>query len=188
MFSGSLPRQLDAGLYAELVRETSALGVKCVLDSEGESMRLGTRAGPALVCPNELESEELVGHEFPEPDDRLRALAEMVELGADEAIMTLESGCVALVGDEDDRRLYRVKSEPVETVSAVGSGDALLAGFVAARREGRSPEECLRNAVACGAESTRHFGAGVLDPREVERLAGDVEIELVDQPALQPLS
>ena len=56
-------------------------------------------------------------------------------------------------------------------MSSVGSGDAFLAGYVAARYGGRPAEECLRFGVACGAESTQHFGAGVIDPREVERLA-----------------
>ena len=35
----------------------------------------------------------------------------------------------------------------------------------------------MRFGVACGAESTQHFGAGVLDPREVERLVGEVVLE-----------
>ena len=48
-----------------------------------------------------------------------------------------------------------------------------------ARYGGRSAEDCLRFAVACGAESTQHFGAGVLDPREVDRLQGEVDIEQV---------
>ena len=41
---------------------------------------------------------------------------------------------------------------------------------MAARYAGRDDEDCLRFAVACGAESTQHFGAGVLEQREVERL------------------
>ena len=69
--------------------------------------------------------------------------------------------------------------------SAVGSGDAFLAGYVAARYGGRSPEDCLRFAVACGAESTQHFGAGVMDPREVERLLPEVRMETIDQPAIE---
>ena len=59
-------------------------------------------------------------------------------------------------------------------MSAVGSGDAFLAGFVAARYSGSGNEDCLRFAVACGAESTQHFGAGVVDLREVERLRQEV--------------
>ena len=64
----------------------------------------------------------------------------------------------------------RSEIEPLEPVSTVGSGDAFLAGYVAARYEGLSPRECLAYGVACGAESTQHFGAGVLDSGEAKRL------------------
>jgi 1-phosphofructokinase/tagatose 6-phosphate kinase len=37
--------------------------------------------------------------------------------------------------------------------------------------------------VACGAESTQHFGAGTLNPREAERLLSRVEVREVDVPA-----
>ncbi len=47
----------------------------------------------------------------------------------------------------------------------------------------RRREECLRFGVACGAESTQRLGAGLIDPREVERLLGEIEIERLDQPA-----
>ena len=60
------------------------------------------------------------------------------------AIMTLADGCMAVLGDGADRRLYRATLEPLEPVSSVGSGDAFLAGFVAARYGGRDAEACLR--------------------------------------------
>ena len=65
------------------------------------------------------------------------------------------------------------------------AGDAFLAGYVASRYSGSAPEEQLRFAVACGAESTQHFGAGVLDPRAVERLAADVQVGAIPEPALE---
>ncbi len=188
VFSGSLPRGIDDGLYARLVDELHRLGVTTVLDCEGEALRLAVRAQPGIIAPNELESEELVGHEFADDDDRRTAIGEMVEMGAREALMTLPYGCLALHGDHADparpRRLCRATLEPLEPVSSVGSGDAFLAGYVAARYDGRSGEECLRFGVACGAESTQHFGAGVIDPREVDRLADEVEVESVAVPAV----
>ena len=57
--------------------------------------------------------------------------------------------------------LLRARIEPREAVATVGSGDAFLAGFVAARYGGRSPEDCLRFGVACGAESIQRLGAGL---------------------------
>ena len=80
-------------------------------------------------------------------------------------------------------RLYRVRVEPRPARSTVGSGDAFLAGYVAARYSGRAPEERLRFAVACGAESTEHFSAGVVDPARVERVLGEVTAEPVELPA-----
>jgi 1-phosphofructokinase family hexose kinase len=185
VFAGSLPRGVDAGLYGRLVEEMRRLGVTTVLDSEGEPLLIATRKGPDVVSPNELEAEGLVGHEFENEEDRRRALGEMVELGAREAIITLADGCLAVLGEGSERSLYRATLEPLEPVSSVGSGDALLAGLVAARYGGRDPEDCLRFAVACGAESTQHFGAGVLEQREVERLLPEVRVETFEAPAIE---
>jgi sugar/nucleoside kinase (ribokinase family) len=74
-------------------------------------------------------------------------------------------------------QLYRVRIEPREPVAAVGSGDAFLAGYVAARYTGRPPEDCLRFGVACGTESTQRLGAGLIHPAEVERLHAETEVE-----------
>ncbi|HEU0023971.1 MAG TPA: PfkB family carbohydrate kinase, partial [Thermoleophilaceae bacterium] len=184
VFAGSQPRGVEPGLYGRLIEELKRLGVSTVLDSEGEPLSIATRKGPDLVSPNELEAEGLVGREFADEEDRLAGVAEMVELGARESIMTLSNGCVAQLTDGADRRTYRATFEPLEPVSSVGSGDAFLAGFVAARYSGRGNEDCLRFAVACGAESTQHFGAGVVELREVERLRQDVQVEELGVSAL----
>ena len=110
--------------------------------------------------------------------------AQKIELGATEAVITRPAGCLASVlVDDDQRHAYEVTAPQVEPVATVGSGDAFLAGFVAARYDGRPPEECLRFAVACGAESTQHFGAGSIDPAEVERLLPGVEARELETPA-----
>src|SRR3954469_19679161 len=46
VFAGSLPRDVDPGLYAELIREGNRRGLMTVLDSEGEALRLGIEAEP----------------------------------------------------------------------------------------------------------------------------------------------
>ena len=183
VFAGSLPRGVEPDLYAGLIRDLRKLGVTTVLDTDGEPLRQALRAEPTIVSPNVLEAEELVGHEFNDDEDRTIAVREMVELGAREAIMTTSDGCFAHVLEDGGDALYRVRAEPLEPHSAIGSGDAFLAGYVAARYTGSLPAECLRFAVACGAESTQHLGAGLLDPREVERLAEDVEVQRLELPA-----
>ena len=184
VLAGSLPPGADPALYASLVRELRARDVTVILDAEGEPMRGGLRAGPSVVTPNELEAEELVGHEFSESGDLAHGLSELVELGAEEAVITRPAGCVAVVRTEgSDRRYLEVSTEPLEPVAAVGSGDAFLAGYVAARFDGGSPSECLAYGVACGAESTQHFGAGTVDREQAERILGDVAVRELEVPA-----
>ena len=180
VFAGSLPRGIETDIYFSLIREVRRLGVTTMIDTDGEPLRLSMRAEPDLVSPNELEAEELVGHEFNDADDRAQAVAEMTRLGAREAIMTVPDGCYAHVLEDGVPTLHRVRIEEQESRSSIGSGDAFLAGYVAARYAGRRPLDCLRFGVACGAESTQHFGAGIIDPGRVERLLSEVETEQLE--------
>jgi 1-phosphofructokinase family hexose kinase len=183
VLAGSLPPGAGDDLYARLIDDLSRRGVAVVLDAEGGAMLAGVRAGASMVTPNEREAEELVGQEFADRGDLAQGLNELVRLGAVEAAITRPEGCVAAVGEGAERRLLEVHTEPLEAVSTVGSGDAFLAGYVAARYESRSAEECLAYGVACGAESTQHFGAGTVDRNQVERLLGEVAVHDLEVPA-----
>jgi 1-phosphofructokinase family hexose kinase len=183
VLAGSLPPGARDDLYARLVKDLGERGVPVVLDVEGDAMRAGLRAGASVVTPNEREAEELVGQEFADRGDLVQGLTELVRLGAVEAAITRPDGCVAVVGEGAERRFLEVRTESLEPVSTVGSGDAFLAGYVAARYDGRPAGECLAYGVACGAESTQHFGAGMVDRNQVERLLGEVHVQDLEVPA-----
>ncbi|MDX6654718.1 MAG: 1-phosphofructokinase, partial [Solirubrobacterales bacterium] len=183
VLAGSLPPGAGDDLYARLIADLRRREVPVVLDAEGEAMLAGVRAGASMVTPNETEAEELVGQEFADGSDLATGLLELVRLGAAEAAITRPAGCVAAVGSGSERRLLEIHTEPLEPVSTVGSGDAFVAGYVAARYEDRSEEECLAYGVACGAESTQHFGAGTVDRNQVERLLGGVSVLDLEVPA-----
>jgi len=183
VFAGSLPRGVSPDLYASLIRDLQRLEVTTVIDADGEPLRHAVRAEPDVVSPNVLEAEELVGHEFASEEERSLAVGEIAALGPREAIMTLPDGCFAQVLVDGQARLKRARIEPREPIAKRGSGDAFLAGYLAARYEGRPPDHCLRFGVACGAESTGRLESGLIDPREARRLMGDVELSLVELPA-----
>ncbi|HEY8082045.1 MAG TPA: 1-phosphofructokinase family hexose kinase [Solirubrobacterales bacterium] len=177
VLAGTLPPGAGDDLYARLVKMLRERDVAVVLDAEGEAMVAGLRAGASIVTPNEREAEELVGQEFSDDSDLSQGLSELVRLGATEAVITQPEGCVAVVGEGSERRFLEARTKALDPVSTVGSGDAFLAGYVAARHGGRGHEDCLAYGVACGAESTQHFGAGVVDSNQVERLLDAVEVQ-----------
>jgi 1-phosphofructokinase/tagatose 6-phosphate kinase len=176
VFAGSLPRDVDDGFYAEATRELSKRHIFSVLDTEGEPLRLGVEAEPFLVSPNQAEAEGLVGQEFHDDEDFRVALDTIAEMGARNVLITGEQGALALLREDREARRYRVDAPRVDPVSTVGSGDVLVAGFLAARHAGRSNEDALRAAVAAGAASTLEVGAGRFDPRQAGRLQAGVEL------------
>jgi 1-phosphofructokinase family hexose kinase len=183
VFAGSLPRGVEPDLYASLIGDLQRLDVTTVIDTDGEPLRQAARAEPDLVSPNVFEAEELVGHEFAGEDERLQVVREIAAMGPREVIMTLPDGCFAQLIVDGQPHTKRARIEQREPIARRGSGDAFLAGYIAARYEGRPSDNCLRLGVACGAESTGRLEAGLIDPREARRLMGDVELSAVELPA-----
>jgi 1-phosphofructokinase family hexose kinase len=177
VFSGSLPRGVEDDFYAEAIRDLNRRQVRAVLDSEGQPLRLGAEAEPYLVSPNQREAEGLVGQELNDQEDFMMALDRIADLGARNVLITGEAGCFGLFREERRRVLFRAEAPRIEPVSAVGSGDVLLAGFLAARVGEEPLEGALRRAVAAGAASTFEVGAGRFEPREASRLESAVRVE-----------
>jgi 1-phosphofructokinase/tagatose 6-phosphate kinase len=184
VFCGSLPRDVEDDFYAEALRDLNRRGVHCVLDTEGEPLRVGVEAEPFLVSPNQGEAESLVGQEFFEDADYLMALDTIADLGARNVLITQETSCFALFREDRTERRLRASIARVEPIAHVGAGDVLLAGFLAARFNGRPLDESLRQAIGCAAASVLELGAGRFDPREAGRLSGTVELEELEPSSL----
>src|SRR5436190_1400339 len=177
VFSGSLPRDVEDDFYAEAIRDLNRRGVQCVLDCEGEPLRLGVEAEPFLVAPNQREAESLVGQEFSDEEDFSMALDAIADLGARNVLITEQTSCFGLLREDRQVRRLRASIAPLEPVASVGAGDVLLGAFLAARYNQRPLDDALRSAVGAAGASVLELGPGRFDPREANRLAAGVELE-----------
>jgi 1-phosphofructokinase family hexose kinase len=183
VFAGSLPRGVDSDFYAETIRDAGKHHHLAVIDADGEALRFGVGAEPYLVSPNVREAEEMVGHEFVDEEDLASALDEIAELGARNVLITGKDGCHALLREDRTELRLRARAPHLEPISTIGAGDSLLAGFLAARAGGRSFEDAVRSAVACGAASVLEPGPGRFDPREASRLTPLVTVDRLERVA-----
>jgi 1-phosphofructokinase family hexose kinase len=181
VFAGSLPRGVETSFYAEAIRDASRRHQLAVVDAEGEPLRAAVGAEPYLVAPNVREAEALVGHEFVDDEDLASALDEIADLGARNVLITMDTGCYALLREDRDEVRLRARAPELEPVTTIGAGDTLLAAFLAARAAGRSFEDSVRTAVATGAASVLEAGPGHFDPREASRLAPLVTIDRLER-------
>jgi 1-phosphofructokinase family hexose kinase len=176
VLAGSLPRKVPTSFYADAIRDLARRDVRVVLDAEGGALQAGVDAGPFLVSPNRAEAEQLVGQELEDDEDFLMALDAIAEMGPRNVVITLENGCFALLRFGRRTRRLRAFAPHVEPVSGVGSGDVLLAQFLAAILDERPADDAVRAAVAAGTASIREVGAGRFDPQLVAEYAADVEV------------
>ena len=108
------------------------------------------------------------------------ALDAIAELGARNVLIGHHAGAFALIREERRTQRFEARIPPLEAVAPAGAGDAMLAGYLAARVAEEAPPEALRAAVATGAAATLELGGGRFEPREVTRLRGTVDVATVE--------
>lgn len=173
VLSGSLPAGAPAELYAELIGTARSAGARVYLDASGEALALGIGAKPDLIKPNEEELARLSGRRRLEADHYAEAARKLHGQGIRQVCATLgRQGAVACM----DGTLYRVIAPSVSAVSAVGCGDAFVAGMAYADELGLPAADRLRMAAAAGAAAAMTDRAGELDPAVYDRLLDRVEV------------
>jgi len=186
VFAGSLPPGLAEDTYQVLIRLCAVRGARTLLDANGPPLVYGAEAPPTVVKPNLFELWQIdrnMAHVSAERDLDDVSLAEIVSAarrvqrrGVATVVVSLgERGALGLGADERVWWAQVALDEPV--VDAVGSGDALVGGFVAAMARGDLLPEALRLGVACGAANTLIAGAGRICIEDVERLAKRAHVE-----------
>jgi 1-phosphofructokinase family hexose kinase len=167
MLCGSLPPGAPGEFYSKLIQAAHKLGVKTLLDTDGEALIEGVRAGPAVAAPNQQEAERLLNTALITRSHFLDAAAEIRRMGAGSVILSL--GSRGAVGAWE-RGMIEVTPPRVEAVGPIGSGDALAAAFTWAMARTGDFADALRWGVAAGTASAAFPGlrfAGLDQTREI---------------------
>jgi len=174
VLAGSIPPPLDAHVYTDIIREASEIGAHTVLDADGEALAAGADACPEMVKGNRRELERLLGRHLDDESSTLQAAVQVHDRGIHSVVVTRgREGAVA----STDEMLFRGVAPRVRAVSAVGSGDALLAGVVLTLSRGGAMEDALRLGIAAGTASVLNPGTELCHRREVDILAPRVKVQ-----------
>lgn len=167
VLSGSLPAGCDNSLYAKFAE---ALKPHCrvVLDTSGESLRLGLRQGVFLIKPNKGELDQLFGRTIQSDSQIHDAARQIVDTGQAEIVVTsLGSGGATLTTSETHEHF---RTPTVEIRSKVGAGDSMVAGMVFALSKQMSIRDAVRFGIAAGAAAVMTEGTELCRREDTERL------------------
>lgn len=174
VLSGSLPPEVPADTYARMARSAPA-GCRVVVDTSGEALRHALDAPVFLVKPNVRELGQLAGVPI-EDDAQIHDVARsLISGGAVEVVVTSLGAGGATATTATDHWFVRAPTVPIR--SAVGAGDSMVGGIVAALAEGRSLREAVRRGVAAGAAAVKTDGTQLCRRTDVDRLDAQMAAE-----------
>lgn len=167
--SGSLPPGVPDDFYAMLARIGHEHHIRVVVDASGPALSAALDEGVFLIKPSRDELAELVDApgELDRPEQVEAARTIVVDGRAQVVALTLGAGGAVLVTADDELHLPTPK---VDVASAVGAGDAFLAGLVLRLAEGRPLADAFRTAVAAGSATAMLPATELCRAEDVARL------------------
>jgi len=174
VLSGSLAPGVSPDFHGAIAALAREAGVQLVVDAGGESLQAALNHQVFLAKPSLGELRGLTGRALATLQDVADAATALVGQGAVHVlVVSLGEQGALLVSQEDV--LYAAPLD-VQVRSAVGAGDGLVAGMVAALSAGRATADAFRYGVACAGASLSLGPGQSLEKQVVEVLHGRTHI------------
>lgn len=176
VLSGSKAPGLPEDYYQQLIDVITESGAHFVLDTTGAELLAALPAHPLLVKPNHIELAELFEAELSSTEDIVFCAQKLLERGAQNVIVS-RGGEGALLVTEGG--VYEASAPKGTVVNTVGSGDSMIAGFLAAYLQREDALAAFKQSVQAG--SATAFQEDLAERADIEALADQVKISALKQ-------
>lgn len=175
--SGSLPKGLPTNFYCDMLAVCQ--GKQVVLDCAGPALEavLNGDIKPTMIKPNITELSTLLDRTITtQLSDLKAALNHPLFEGIEWVVVSLGAdGALAKHVDT----FYRVTIPKITVVNAVGSGDATVAGMIAALEQGASDDVVLRQGNTLGMLNAQEATTGYVEMENYKALYTQIKVENV---------
>lgn len=148
VLAGAVPASASPDYYAGIMDALSESGVRFAVDTTGEPLRFAIEKKPFVIKPNLPELCGLFDVSIDTWWDALPYGKQLVDMGAQNVLLSLGAEGALLFTAE--HRVWHLSAPHGTVKNAVGSGDAMLGGFLAACASGQPLTEALRMGIAAG--------------------------------------
>lgn len=151
ILAGSIPKNIDKHIYEKICKKLNEKGIAFIVDSTQELLINVLKYKPFLIKPNKEELEETVKCKISTREDIIESAKKLKEMGAQNVLVSLgNEGALLLTKDNNT---YYSKAPKGQVISTVGSGDSMVAGFLAGYYQTQDNEYALKTGVAAGSAS-----------------------------------
>lgn len=175
--SGSVPAGVPKDVYARMVNRIKEKGKRVILDTSGEALEEGIKAGPTMIKPNDEELEAILGVKITDRQQTVDAAKKMRDQYGIEYVVVSLGGDGALVVSEEG--IFHGRPPKLKAVNTVGCGDSMVGAFAVAMKREMKIEEALSYAIAVSAANAINPETGHIRMEDVKETLPKVTIERV---------
>ena len=151
VLSGSIPSSIKDDIYEKICRIVREQNVKIVVDATKNLLVQALKYNPFLIKPNNEELGEIFGVEIHTKEDAYVYGKKLKEMGAQNVLVSM--GKIGAVLIDEVGKEHFLKSPEGKRVNTVGSGDSMVAGFIAGFLKYNNYEDALKMGVSAGSAS-----------------------------------
>ena len=148
ILSGSIPKNIDNNIYERICKQLHEKEITFIVDSTQELLMNVLKYHPFLIKPNKEELEETLNCKILTKEDIINAAKTLQKIGAQNVLVSLGKEGALLLTKND--KTYYAKALEGQVVNTVGSGDSMVAGFLAGYYQTQDYEYALKTGVAAG--------------------------------------
>ena len=151
VLSGSIPSSIKDDIYEKICSIVKKQNGKIVVDATKNLLVQALKYNPFLIKPNNEELGEIFGVEIHTKEDAYVYGKKLKEMGAQNVLVSMGKIGAALIDEAGQE--YFIKSPEGKRVNTVGSGDSMVAGFIAGFLKYNNYNDALRMGVSAGSAS-----------------------------------
>lgn len=166
VIAGSVPNTLPDDIYERMLEKIKGKKVRIVVDATKKLLRNSLKYKPFLIKPNRQEISELFETEVKTEQQIEFYAKELQKMGAINVLVSLGHEGALLIDEFGEKHKAGVLKGKV--INTVGSGDSMVAGFIAGYEKEKSYPYALKLGSVCG--NATAFLSGLATKEKINEL------------------
>ncbi len=173
VLAGSIPNTMPDDVYERMMERIARKNVRFVVDATRQLLVNSLKYKPFLIKPNRQELSEIFDVEVKTEEDIEHYAKELQKMGARNVLISLGGEGAMLIDENGCKFKAGVLKEKV--INTVGSGDSMVAGFIAGYEKTGDYAYALKLGSVCG--NATAFLSGLATREKINELLEKFEKE-----------
>ena len=166
VLAGSIPSSVPSNIYQTIMEKLKEKKVNIIVDATKDLLKNALQFRPFLIKPNRHELEEAFDIIIESKEEAIRYARHLQRMGARNVMVSLSGNGAVFVSEEGES--FEADVPPGKLINAVGSGDSMIAGFLAGWETTADYEQAFKMAVAAGSASA--YSEELATKEDIEKL------------------